>query len=85
MRAEQQTTDRKWTRPESWTIRAEQQTTDRKWTSLESCVSKQKQHINNNMLPKLNITFTKCEWDWGTPVSSGKGCDDAIELAEQPL
>ena len=40
------TTDRKWTRPESWTIRAEQQTTDRKWTSLESCVSKtHKQYV----------------------------------------
>ena len=37
---------RKWTRPESWTMKAEQWTKDRKWTSLESCVSKtHKQYV----------------------------------------
>ena len=49
------------------------------------CIIAWKKYLNNNMLPELNITFTRCERDCGSTVCSGKGCQDAIELAEQPL
>ena len=29
---------RKWTRPESWTMKAEQWTKDRKWNKLQGCM-----------------------------------------------